>query len=179
VSTATMPRLRMLPLLVLGRPRKATGETRVPVVALAFTTSTTVVVVVAMAAVDVSRRRVVAVARRPFSINDPVVPRVYTGSSSTSVSAWWVLHQVKVHQHPEGESPAAASRLRTVELCLPTRQGQPGYLWNVGWVVRPSPETECPGVCTVQRRLLDVVNVASSRSRREGGCPPGTGERST
>ena len=60
VSTATVPRLRTLPLAVLGRPRKATGETRVPVVALAFTTSTTVVVVVvvAMAAVDVSRWRV-------------------------------------------------------------------------------------------------------------------------
>ena len=66
---------------------------------------------VAMAAADVSRRRVMSVARRPFSINNPVVPRVYTGSSSTSISARWVLHQVKVHQHPEGESSAAMSRL--------------------------------------------------------------------
>ena len=119
VSTASVPGLRTLPLAVLGRPRKATGETRVPVVALTFTASTTVVVVVTMAAVDVSRRWVMAVAWCPFSINDPVVPRVYTGSSGTSVSARWVFHQVKVHQHPEGESPAAASSLRTAGFCLP------------------------------------------------------------
>ena len=111
VSTATVPRLRTLPFVVLGIPRKAACETQVPVVALALPTSTTVVVVATMAVVDDSRRRVVAVARHPFSINDPIVPRVYTGSSNTSISARQVLHQVKVHQHPKGESPAAASRL--------------------------------------------------------------------
>ena len=34
--------------------------------------------------------------------------------------------------------------------------------------MRPSPDTECPGVGMVQRRLLDVVEVASS-----GDCPLG------
>ena len=120
VSTASVPGLRTLPLAVLGRPRKAAGEPRVPFVPLAFTAATMVAVVDAVAAMGVSRWRVVAVARHPFSIHDPVVPRVDPGSSSTSVSVRRLLHQVKVHQHPEGESPAAASNLRTVGLCLPT-----------------------------------------------------------
>ena len=110
----------MLPLPVLGLTQKAAGETRVPVVTLTFTAPTTVIVVMATAAADVSGRRVVAVARRPLPINDTVVPRVDPGSSSTTVSVQRVLHHVKVHQHPEGESPAAASNLRTVGLCLPT-----------------------------------------------------------
>jgi len=111
VSTASMPGHRALPLAVLGRPRKTVGEPRVPFVPLAFTTPTTVVVIVAVAAMGVSRRRVVAVARHPFSIHDPVVPRVDPGSSSTAVSVQRVLHHVKVHQHPEGESSAVASGL--------------------------------------------------------------------
>jgi len=119
VPTAAVSRCRPLPLAILGRPRQAAGESRVPVVALALSTSATVVVVVATAAVDVSWRRVVPVARYPFSVDDPVVPRVNAGSGSPPISGRWVIHQIKVHQHPEGEPPAATCGLRGVELCLP------------------------------------------------------------
>jgi hypothetical protein len=120
-----------------------------------------VIVVPAVAAADLGGWWVEAVARRPFTINDPIAPSVRTGRGA-SMCAWRVLHQVKVHQYPEGEAAAPTSRRTVVEFSLPARQGEPGYLRDVRRVVRPRPEAERPGVLAVQRCLLDVVEIAGS-----------------
>lgn len=46
-----------------------------------------------------------------------------------------------------------------MEFCFLTRQCEPGYLRDVGRVVRPGPETEGPSVLAVQRWLLYVIQV--------------------
>lgn len=49
------------------------------------------------------------------SYNDIVVPHVVVGCS-TSIPSQWVLHQVKVHQHPKGEALTIVSKWGAVEL---------------------------------------------------------------
>jgi hypothetical protein len=109
VPTATVPRLRALPLP--GRTRQAVDEARAPVVALTFAAPATVVVVVVAATAAAEGRGGLA-ASSPAS----TTPQ---WCNSAPIPFQWVLHQVKVHQHPEGETPAAASRWSTMKLCIP------------------------------------------------------------
>jgi hypothetical protein len=80
--------------------------------------ASTAIVVVAAAADLGGRWWVKAVARHPFSIDDAIAPCVFTGRVA-AISSWWVLHQVKVHQHPEGEATTPTSRHTIVELSFP------------------------------------------------------------
>lgn len=59
-------------------------------------------------------------------------------------------------------STARRWRSPVEELCSPASQSEPCYLGDRRGVVRLGPETEGPSVLFVQRRLLDVVQVAGA-----------------
>lgn len=186
VSTPSMPRLRALMLAVLGCPQKAAGEPRIPVVTLAFTASTTVVVIVAMAAMDVSRRRVMAVMRHPFSIHDSVVPRVdrgatarssLLGGSSTRSRCTSTLKVSPRRPRAVCELPLPSCTTMSARLPLECRTGsvsRPRH--RVPWC-RHSPAKTSRR--SRGRKLWRLPSWRCSRSRRGGGCPPGIGERGT
>lgn len=82
-----------------------------------------------------------------------------------SIFAWRVLHQIQVHQYLEGQALAATGRWGSssvVEFSHLATKGQPCYLGDVRGIVRPSPQEEAFGVLSVQRYLVNVVQLAGT-----------------
>jgi hypothetical protein len=100
MSAAAVPRLRALPLSLLGSTRQAAKEMRSPVIALTFAAPTAVFVVVVVAAAVVADG-----------------PR--RGGREAPICARRVLNQVEVHQDSEGEAATSTSRRSIMEFSFP------------------------------------------------------------